>query len=279
MPLRLMRSLSGLASVRPSSRRSVPPTLLRVSSMPRTPASMSWSVPSPTRPRSGMNLFRISRWLARLCRRICSTRSSSTPMPRRTTSRRWNSSLPDRTLPTFRTLVTDASTRACTMQPRSSSPVSTTTLSLLFATSIWRSTARLSLLLPRRTMSLLGRLCASLASGPRSSALLLPAVSRLSNTPTMLTKLFPSTPISATLPTLFRCLSKVLALRMLTLVSLLSLVFFTPSMFLIRSWSIARYSSASSMLEKLSVPARERVCSPLPCTCTWPTSSTTMLSR
>mmetsp|Transcript_27593 Transcript_27593/g.79609 ORF Transcript_27593/g.79609 Transcript_27593/m.79609 type:complete len:280 (+) Transcript_27593:3600-4439(+) len=279
MPRRWTRSRSGLALVRPSSRRSALPMPLRVSSTPRTPASTLWCAPSRTRPRSGTSSSPTSRWLARPCRRISSIPSSYTPLPRRIISLRWSSSSTDPTWPTSRILATDASTRACTMRPRSSSPASTTTPSSLCATSTSRSTARPSPLLPRPTMFPPGSRFALPAFALRSSVLLLLAVLRSSSTPTTSMRLLRTTPTLATSPTSSRCSSRDLVSRMLTLVSLLSWAFSTPSTCPTRLWSIARCSSASSMLARLSVLASGLVCSPRPCTFTWRTSSTTTPSK
>mmetsp|Transcript_22441 Transcript_22441/g.53201 ORF Transcript_22441/g.53201 Transcript_22441/m.53201 type:complete len:280 (-) Transcript_22441:1197-2036(-) len=279
MPHRWMRNRSGLALVRPSSRRSALVMPLRVSLTPRTPANTFWCAPSRARPRSGTSSSPTSRWLASLCRRTSSIRSLSTPTPRRTTSLRWNSLSTDPTWPTSRILATDASTRACTMPPRSSSPALITTPSSLCATSTSRSTARLSLLLPRPTTFPPGSRFALPAFAPRSSVSLLLVALRLSSTPTTSMRSSRTTPTLATSITSCRCSSRDLVSRMLILVSLLSWAFSTPSTCPIRLWSIARCSSANSMLARLSALASGLVCSPLPCTFTWRTSSTTMLLR
>mmetsp|Transcript_15000 Transcript_15000/g.32477 ORF Transcript_15000/g.32477 Transcript_15000/m.32477 type:complete len:202 (-) Transcript_15000:1003-1608(-) len=180
---------------------------------------------------------------------------------------------------TFRTSAIGASLRGSTTRRSYSTRTSTTTRSLHFVTFIWRSTVRLLLQLPRRTMFLLGSRCALPVSRLTSSALPPLVDLRSSNTLIIWTRWLPSTLILVTLIISFRSLSKDLVWKTLTLVSSLNLEFFTLSTFPIRSWNIARCSSASSTCPKSSVPASALV-SGLPLsTSTWLTSSLTMLSR
>mmetsp|Transcript_18555 Transcript_18555/g.45985 ORF Transcript_18555/g.45985 Transcript_18555/m.45985 type:complete len:204 (+) Transcript_18555:3783-4394(+) len=201
------------------------------------------------------------------------------PMPRPTISLTWSSLLLDLMFPIFKTLVTDASAKVFITQLRFSSLASTTTRSLLSATSISKNSEKLFQLPKRQTMFPLGSMYASLVFVRKSSVLLLPVVWRSLSTLIMSTRLSRIILTWDTLLKSFLSSSKALASRMPTSVSSLSSACFTLSMFPIRPWSTVRFSLPSSMCRSSYVHVNVLDFGILPCTCTRMTNNMIVPSR